>query len=252
MNFAFKKSITKSCDHAVLNVNGKDYLLIDTPGFSDPIVATDDETWKKIGSIALKCASGVRAVLFVIREFFNALYSKSIIILFHLKRFLKSILYFYHSLAAGRYTSSQQGIIEKAVDILDLRSMNNITAVFTHCNKANTEDPKRLMEKLTEEQKIFLQKINHRYTVIPNPEWFEPRESLTKSRLDYIKNNIDSIEKNFTFSLIKLVRLVCEIQNIKSEPEVDQALDDYEKNAVKDNAKQELIDRLNNIPDQTA
>ncbi|CAB4442894.1 unnamed protein product [Rhizophagus irregularis] len=211
------KSITKDCDSAVLNIDGKPHLLIDTPGFSDPIVASDDETWKKIGSIALKCSSGVRAVLFVI--------------------------------PAGRYTSSQQGIIEKAVDILELRSMNNITAVFTHCNKANTENPDRLIDKLTYEQTNFLEKINKRFTIIPNPEWFEPQGSLTRSRLDYLRSNVSEIERNFTFSILKLVKLVCEIQNVKSQPEVDQALNDYEVNSVQDNAKQVLLDKLEKIPE---
>jgi hypothetical protein len=151
--------------------------------------------------------------------------------------------------AAGRYTSSQQGIIEKAVDILELRSMNNITAVFTHCNKANTENPERLVDKLTYEQTNFLEKINNRFTVIPNPEWFEPQGSLTRSRLEYLKNNITAIKKNFTFSIMKLVRLVCEIQNVKSQPEVDQALNDYEENAVQENARQVLLDRLEKIPE---
>src|SRR5262249_28080811 len=126
--------------------------------------------------------------------------------------------------------------------------MNNITAVFTHCNKASTENPDRLIDKLTYEQKNFLEKIDNRFTIIPNPEWFEPHGSLTKSRLDYLRNNVSAIERNFTFSILKLIRLVCEIKNVKSQPEVDQALNDYERNAIKDNAKQELLDRLEKIP----
>ncbi|CAB4381951.1 unnamed protein product [Rhizophagus irregularis] len=205
-NGPFKtKSITKDCDSAILNIDGKPHLLIVTAGFSDPIVASDDETWKKIGSIALKCASGRLGVI--------------------------------------------QGIIEKAVDILELRSMNNITAVFTHCNKANTENPDRLIDKLTYEQTNFLEKINKRFTIIPNPEWFEPQGSLTRSRLDYLRSNVSEIERNFTFSILKLVKLVCEIPNVKSQPEVDQALNDYEVNSVQDNAKQVLLDKLEKIPE---
>ncbi|GBB83970.1 hypothetical protein RclHR1_10600007 [Rhizophagus clarus] len=209
------------CDTTILDVDGKPHLLIDTPGFSDPIVATDDETWKKIGSIALKCASGVRAC----------------------KTFC------FDRSAAGRYTSSQQGIIEKAVDILELRSMNNITAVFTHCNKVNTENPDLLIDKLTCEQTNFLEKINNRFTVIPNPEWFGPQGQLTRSRLEYHRKNISTIERNFTFSILKLIRLVYEIQNVKSQPEVEQALNEYEENSVQDNAKQVLIDKLEKIPE---
>ncbi|CAB5392218.1 unnamed protein product [Rhizophagus irregularis] len=84
--------------------------------------------------------------------------------------------------------------------------MNNITAVFTHCNKANMENPDRLIDKLTYEQTNFLEKINK-------------------------------------------LKLVCEIQNIKSQPEVDQALNDYEVNSVQDNAKQVLLDKLEKIPE---
>lgn len=35
----------------------------------------------------------------------------------------------------------------------------------------------------------------------------------------------------------------------KSQPEVDQALNDYEENAVQENAKQVLLDKLEKIPE---
>src|SRR5688572_24504603 len=95
LKFAFKKSL-------FFNVARRDYILIDTPGFSgltSITVITDDETWKKIGSIVLRCASGIEA------KFFLCLFVKGYFTLFETT--LTPIFVFLSS--DRNYTSSQEG-----------------------------------------------------------------------------------------------------------------------------------------------
>ncbi|RGB33871.1 AIG1 family-domain-containing protein [Rhizophagus diaphanus] len=188
-------SITQICQSTLINLNGKEYNLVDTPGIFDT-KRPNDQILNEIARSIVQCSHGLMAILFV--------------------------------MAAGRYTEEQRVTTDTILKFLGQEeSCRHIIVVFTKCRKKQTKDRHLMEEGFNADLKSFLDKVGNRWVISPDPDMFDEQDDPVLERhINDLKTYIGVMPKPYTTELFEEVRIAREkeLQLIESNA-TDRQLD---------------------------
>ncbi|CAB4377437.1 unnamed protein product [Rhizophagus irregularis] len=188
-------SSTQICQSTLINLNGKEYNLVDTPGIFDTR-RPNDQILNEIARSIVQCSHGLMAILFV--------------------------------MAAGRYTEEQRVTTDTILKFLGQEeSCRHIIVVFTKCRKKQTKDRHLMEEGFNADLKSFLDKVGNRWVISPDPDMFDEQDDPVLERhINDLKTYIGVMPKPYTTELFEEVRIAreAELQIIESNA-TDRQLD---------------------------
>ncbi|RIA86500.1 AIG1 family-domain-containing protein [Glomus cerebriforme] len=153
------ESKTKNCEVATFTFENKTYDLVDTPGIFDTREGVNP--LEKISEFVHKCAHGVRAILLV--------------------------------LEVGRITDEEKNSLMTIRNFLGKDARDNFIVVFSKANRNQVKD-KRIAWNKIEILRTFIEQINNRWGISPNPDCYETEREPHEKRLTEIKKFIAQIK----------------------------------------------------------
>uniref|UniRef100_A0A8C9RA69 AIG1-type G domain-containing protein n=1 Tax=Scleropages formosus TaxID=113540 RepID=A0A8C9RA69_SCLFO len=129
------KSITRECQKAVGDVNGRQVAVIDTPGLFNT-VASEEEVLKEIGKCISLSAPGPHVFLLV--------------------------------LELGRFTEEEKKTVERIKEIFGEKAEEYIIVLFTHGDKLHGKPIEEFISDGDDDLKIFVDECGGRYHVFNN------------------------------------------------------------------------------------
>ncbi|GES76261.1 hypothetical protein GLOIN_2v1579400 [Rhizophagus clarus] len=140
------ESRTQICQSTLINLNGQEYNLVDTPGI--PNVRKPD--YEVLGEIARPIGNSSRGIMVIL-----------------------------YVMALSEYKEEEQIATDLILKFLDQEeSYRHIIVIFTKCNKKQTEDRSLIEDSFNDKLESFLEKVGNRWVVSPNPEIFEPNDPV--------------------------------------------------------------------------
>nr|CAG8575778.1 4024_t:CDS:2 [Entrophospora candida] len=183
----------------MLEIDGVAYKLVDTPGIFDTQRLTD-EILMEIARTIHKCAYGVKAILFVFE--------------------------------ARRFTEEQKNVLQNINLFLGEGAMDYIIAIFSHATKKQNASRDEMRNDWNLTVSSFIRKIDNRWGISPNSDYYPPDDLVHKARLGEIKAFISGTRGVYTTEAFKSARREQEkIQRIKKQEE-EQAKKQYEENLI--------------------
>jgi len=198
-------SVTRECGTSVVSIDGVKYNIVDTPGILDTHQLTDD-VLQEIANAVKKCAYGVKAILFV--------------------------------LEAKRFTAEQKNVLDGLRLFLGEEAIRHIIAVFSNTTKAQINDRNVMREDWNEPVRSFIQDIDNRWGISPNPDYISPDDPSYKLRLGEIKSLISGMQGLYTSNQLEKSRKEQEENRRRKEEEERKAKEEYELK-LKESAKQQ-------------
>ncbi|RUS15626.1 AIG1 family-domain-containing protein [Endogone sp. FLAS-F59071] len=162
-----QESCTSVCKTVPLDIGGKIYNLIDTPGLLD----TNKMSLSillEIQSVIYGCRDGIQAIIFV--------------------------------MTAERFTNEQDRVLTLIQEFLGKESNAHIIVAFTRCSKRQTETNTLDFSKI----QSFISAVENRWVIVPNPDIFDT--DTIKEHINKLKFMIAEMESPYTINLFKLAR----------------------------------------------
>uniref|UniRef100_U9UQ15 AIG1-type G domain-containing protein n=1 Tax=Rhizophagus irregularis (strain DAOM 181602 / DAOM 197198 / MUCL 43194) TaxID=747089 RepID=U9UQ15_RHIID len=179
-------SLTQICQSTLININGKEYNLVDTPGIFDT-QKPDREVLNEIAQSIVQCCHGISAILYV--------------------------------LAWEKIGREFQDITNETLKFLGQESCRHIIVVFTKCKKEQTEDRVYMENNFNINLKSFMDKVGNRWVISPNLEIFKRQnDPVVERHMDDLKHYIRLMPNLYTTELFDNVRIAREkeLQEIES------------------------------------
>src|SRR5581483_5201426 len=108
---------------------------------------------------------------------------------------------------ARRFTEEQKMMIERIKIFLGEEALRYMISVFSHCNTKQTNDPEYFIQSCWNKQiREFVDSVNGRWAISPNPEIFPPGNLVHKERLKRLRNHITSINGVYTSEILEKAR----------------------------------------------
>ncbi|CAB4421894.1 unnamed protein product [Rhizophagus irregularis] len=172
-------SSTQICQSTLINLNGKEYNLVDTPGIFDT-KKPKNEILDEIARSIIQCSHGLIAILFV--------------------------------MAAGRYTEEQQITTNTVMKFLGQEeSRRHIIVVFTGCRKKQTRDRHLMEQDFNGSLRSFLDQVENRWVISPDPDMFdESNDPVVERHMNDLKTYIGLMPMPYTPELFEKVRIARE------------------------------------------
>nr|CAG8582637.1 14751_t:CDS:2 [Entrophospora candida] len=190
-------SCTQKCGTSMLEIDGVAYKLVDTPGIFDTQRLTD-EILMEIAKTIHKCAYGVKAILFVFE--------------------------------AKRFTEEQKSVLQNINLFLGEGAIDYIIAIFSHATKKQNASRDEMRNAWNPTVSSFIRRLDNRWGISPNPDYYPPDDLVHKARLGEIKAFISGTRGVYTTEEFESARRAQEeIQRIKKQEE-EQAKRQYEEN----------------------
>ncbi|RIA84524.1 AIG1 family-domain-containing protein, partial [Glomus cerebriforme] len=167
------ESVTQVCGTATITIDGINYNIVDTPGIFDTQKVTD-EILNEIVRVVQKCAYGVKAILFVFEE--------------------------------RCFTDEQKNVLEGIRKFLGEDAINYIIAIFSHATKAQISDRNVMRKAWNQSVHSFVNKIENRWSISPNSDYFPPDHPIHKARLGEIRAFISGMRGVYTTELLEKSR----------------------------------------------
>ncbi|CAB5395295.1 unnamed protein product [Rhizophagus irregularis] len=158
-------SKTKKCCVKTLSIKGNTYDIVDTPGVFD---TSQDDSLKEIAKFVHKCAYGIKAILFVLKK--------------------------------ERFTDEQRNTLKEIGTFLGKDATNNIIVVFSHASpdQIKCKDKMRMAWSDVPLFSSFIQDIEFRWSVSPDPHHLDDDRQISEERLMEIKTFISNIREIYT------------------------------------------------------
>ncbi|CAB4376225.1 unnamed protein product [Rhizophagus irregularis] len=158
-------SKTKKCCVKTLSIKGNKYDIVDTPGVFD---TSQDDSLKEIAKFVHKCAYGIKAILFVLKK--------------------------------ERFTDEQRNTLKEIGTFLGKDATNNIIVVFSHASpdQIKCKDKMRMAWRDVPLFSSFIQDIEFRWSVSPDPHHLDDDRQISEERLMEIKTFISNIREIYT------------------------------------------------------
>ncbi|CAG8497663.1 15711_t:CDS:2, partial [Racocetra fulgida] len=115
---------------AKLSIDGKDFILVDTPGFTKEKTSS---TWGEINK---------------------------------------------------RFTSDRRSHLDECMKKLN---NDNVIIVFTKSSKVETETPEKMKNSFADFVTEYIEKVNHRWVVAPNPDIYDEHNYVTTNNMNHLK-----------------------------------------------------------------
>ncbi|EXX79803.1 uncharacterized protein OCT59_015890 [Rhizophagus irregularis] len=166
--------VTLEPQTALLEISDRKYNLIDTPGLFDvKDDARSDIALTKLANTINHCSYGIQTIIFVVKKSFG-----------------KEI---------DRQIQAIKGFLgEKALD--------HILIAFTHVNMDQTMDRTVMKKSFNSRMINFLNKIDNRWIVSPNPDLFTLEDDIVYTNVYEAKDIIESFPEAYTTDMFNRVR----------------------------------------------
>ncbi|CAG8724464.1 1368_t:CDS:2, partial [Funneliformis mosseae] len=167
------ESITNKSSSAIYKIGDETYNIIDTPGIFHT-EKPNKEIMEEIARTVLKCAYGIKAILFV--------------------------------LEARRLTDEQINMIDGISTLFGEEAFLNMITVFNNCSYKNINDPKNFEKIWNKKVRMLVNRMGNRWAIIPNPEVFPPGTEVHNKCLEHLENTICTIYEIYTNELFENTR----------------------------------------------
>ncbi|CAG8649196.1 14195_t:CDS:2, partial [Acaulospora morrowiae] len=189
------ESCTQECFTSMVNIDGVNYNLVDTPGILDTQKPTS-EIFEKIAKTVQQCAYGIKAILFVFE--------------------------------ARRFTDEQKKVLQGITMFLGEEAMNYIIAIFSRTTKKQNSSRDEMRKAWNPVVSSFIDQIDNRWGISPDSDHFLPDDPIHKARLGEIRAFIAGTRGIYTTKAFELAQGKNEAEKIYQE-RYDEMQKDYDK-----------------------
>ncbi|CAI2185555.1 2397_t:CDS:2 [Funneliformis geosporum] len=167
-------SVTLEPQTALIEINDCKYNLIDTPGLFDLKDDSKSEiALTKLANTINHCSYGIQTIIFVVKKSF------------------------------GKEIDRR---IQEIKGFLGEKSLDHMLIAFTHCNMDQTMDRKIMKDTFTPKMKDFLNRIDNRWIISPNPDLFNLDDDIVYTNIYEAKDIIGSFPEAYTTEMFNRVR----------------------------------------------
>src|SRR6266498_2866979 len=133
---------------------------------------------------------------------------------------------------AKRFTAEQKNVLDGLRIFLGEEAIRHIIAVFSNTTKAQISDRNIMRKDWNEPVRSFIQDIDNRWGISPNPDYISPDDPNYKLRLGEIKSLISGMQGVYTSNQLEKSRKEQEEIRLQKEEEERKAKEDYDLKIV--------------------
>jgi hypothetical protein len=171
---ASQDPVTLEPQTALLEINDRKFNLIDTPGLFDVKDGAKSEiALTKLANTINHCSYGIQTIIFVVKKSF------------------------------GKEIDRR---IQEIKGFLGEKSLDHMLIAFTHVNMDQTMDRKIMKRSFSPKMVDFLNKIDNRWIVSPNPDLFTLDDDIVYTNVYEAKDIIESFPEAYTTDMFNRVR----------------------------------------------
>ncbi|CAG8721994.1 17909_t:CDS:2, partial [Racocetra fulgida] len=97
-------------------------------------------------------------------------------------------------------------VVDGLVALLGEESKQYMIAVFSHCNKKQTEDTSNLEKSWNADVRTFVNSIGSRWAISPNSDLFPPDDKVHRLHISELLHTIDKIDGTYTNDILTRIR----------------------------------------------